>query len=150
MLEIGSHLGASARYLAAGAATRGGRLYCIDTWQNQTMPEGEQDTYAAFTANVAAVAEWIVPVRKASEDVTQGDIPEPVHLAFIDGDHAYEAVRRDIDLVLPLMTDDPVIAFHDTTTYPGVARCLGEMLTSGKWKLGGHVQTLGWIVRARW
>jgi len=36
-LEIGSHLGASACVIAAGLCDVGGRLYCVDTSQNETI-----------------------------------------------------------------------------------------------------------------
>jgi hypothetical protein len=39
-LEIGSHVGSSALFICAGMAGRGGHLYCVDTWANDTMPDG--------------------------------------------------------------------------------------------------------------
>lgn len=150
ILEIGSHLGASAQYLGVGAAKCGGRLYCVDTWKNQTMPDGARDTFAEFQRNVAAIIDWIVPIRKASEALTKEDIPECIHLAFIDGDHSYPAVRRDVDLILPLLAEHAIIAFHDTNSFPGVGRCLGELLASGNWQIGGNVESLTWIRRAQW
>lgn len=150
ILEIGSHLGASTQHLAVGVAKHGGRLYCVDTWQNQTMPDGEHDTYREFQQNVQPLKEWIVPIRKRSEHLIASDVPEPIHLAFIDGDHSYRAVRRDIELVLPLLADNAVIAFHDTTSFSGVGRCVGELLASAKWKIGGNVQSLTWLVAANW
>jgi hypothetical protein len=42
-VEIGSWLGGSAIYLAAGLKQVHGRLVCVDTWNNETMPEGERD-----------------------------------------------------------------------------------------------------------
>ena len=41
-LEIGSYFGASTCYIVAGLAQRNGHLTCVDTWKNETMPEGEQ------------------------------------------------------------------------------------------------------------
>jgi len=43
-------------------------------------------------------------------------LPGPVNFAFIDGDHRFEAVLRDIAHLEPLMALDGVIALHDT--YP--------------------------------
>jgi hypothetical protein len=56
VLEIGSYLGASSCYLAAALSVHGGHLYCVDTWENQTMPDGERDTFAEFQRNVRHVA----------------------------------------------------------------------------------------------
>jgi len=45
------------------------------------------------------------------------DIKTPnISLAFIDGDHIYEQVKKDFDNLLPRMLDDGYIFLHDT--YP--------------------------------
>jgi len=146
-LEIGSYLGASTCYLAAGLARGGGRLICVDTWNNETMPEGERDTFAEFTRNTRVVADHVTVVRKRSERLDDGDIPTPIHLAFIDGDHGYEAVRRDFDIVAARLAPNGVVAFHDfgDASFPGVTRVVGEALASGRWVQRGFLRTLVWI-----
>ncbi|MEM6480578.1 MAG: class I SAM-dependent methyltransferase, partial [Pseudomonadota bacterium] len=48
--------------------------------------------------------------------------------SYIDGDHAYHAVRRDTLLVLGYATDNHVIVFDDySTQFPGVPRFVEEM-----------------------
>ena len=147
VLEIGSYLGASSCYLAAGLAERNGRLFCVDTWQNETMPDGERDTFAEFSENVRPVANRIMTVRKRSEDLVTSDVPGPVHLAFIDGDHGYDAVRRDFEIVAGMIAPGGIIAFHDfgDPQFPGVTRVVGEALASGNWIQRGFVRTLVWI-----
>ena len=56
ILEIGSYLGASTCFLAAGVSKVNGRIICVDTWMNETMPEGPRDTYAEFMKNTAGAA----------------------------------------------------------------------------------------------
>lgn len=54
----------------------------------------------------------------------------PVDLLFIDGDHTYEAVRRDWTLYRDLVRPGGIIAFHDsacTQPYFEVARFLEEL-----------------------
>lgn len=149
-LEIGSYLGASARYLAAGAARRAGRLYCVDTWANQTMPDGERDTFAEFQRNVAGLAAYIISIRKTSGQINSSDIHESIHLVFIDGDHSYDAVRRDVDVVLPFLSHSAIIAFHDSNTFEGVGRCIGELLASKEWMIRGNLDSLTWLARSSW
>ena len=146
-VEIGSYLGASTCYLAAGLARHGGRIICVDTWNNETMPEGERDTFAEFTRNTRAVANRVTVVRKRTEMLGDSDIPTPIHLAFIDGDHGYEAVRRDFEIVAGRLAPTGVIAFHDfaNAKFPGVTRVVGEVLASGRWVQRGFVRTLAWI-----
>lgn len=149
-LEIGAYLGAASRYLASGLSRRGGKLYCVDTWNNETMPEGVRDTYQEFRRNLGGLEPWIVPVRKRSEQMVRSDVPEPVGLVFIDGDHSYEACRGDFEIVQQFLAEDAVVAFHDCAAFEGVSRVVGEVLATGRWMLGGHVENLLWLRRAEW
>ena len=145
ILEIGSHLGASSCYLAAGIKERGGTLFCVDTWNNETMPEGQRDTFAQFRKNTAGLAQTLVPIRKRSLELTVSDLQTPLALVFIDGDHSYYAVKADFELIRPWLADGAVVAFHDTVAFEGVCRLVGEVLASGSFSLKGHVKNLSWI-----
>lgn len=152
VLEIGSYLGASACYLAAGLAQNGGHLYCVDTWHNETMPEGYRDTFTEFQANTGHFRHMITPVKKKSSELTCRDISTPLNLVFIDGDHSYGAVKSDFDLVRQWLAEDGIIAFHDFgyAAFEGVTRVLGEALASGDWIMLGFVDCLAWIRPATW
>lgn len=151
-LEIGSHLGASSCYIAAGLAQVNGHLFCVDTWHNETMPEGEQDTFTDFQKNTEGVKRQITPLRKRSDEISNQDVKIPINFVFIDGDHSYESVKSDFDLVQPWLAKDGIIAFHDFSNpdYEGVTRVIGEALTSGNWMIAGYVDTLVWIKPAKW
>jgi predicted O-methyltransferase YrrM len=147
-VEIGAHLGASTCYLAAGLALNGGRLFSIDTWLNDAMPEGRQDTYDQFRWNTRFISDRVVPVRKRSETLLSSDISVPLALAFIDGDHSYEAVRGDFVRVADWVAPAGLVAFHDASArFPGVSRTIGEALATGTWTFGGRVHTLTWVRR---
>ena len=148
-LEIGSHLGASACYIGAAIASRGGLLFCVDTWNNETMPEGQQDTMAAFEANTRALARVIRPIRKRSDALRESDVQPPLGFAFIDGDHSYEATRIDFATVGPWIRKGGIVAFHDAVGghFPGVPRVIGMALMSGEWRIGGQIGSMFWIVR---
>jgi predicted O-methyltransferase YrrM len=147
-LEIGSHLGKSACYLASGLAARSAHLYCVDTWQNETMPEGESDTFYEFQQNTKAINGTVTKLKKPSQEVCVTDIKIPLHLVFIDGDHNYDAVKADFDKITPWLADDGVIAFHDYLYFQGVSRVIGEALSTGKWMMLGQVENLMWMGRA--
>jgi predicted O-methyltransferase YrrM len=152
VLEIGSYLGASACYLSAGLSKNRGHLYCVDTWNNETMLEGMRDTYAEFLDNTKNFSHMITSIRKRSCELSSDDLSLPLHLVFIDADHSYEAVKADFTLVSDWLADDGVIALHDFATefFPGVTRVLGEALASGEWIMSGWVQNLAWIKKANW
>ena len=151
-LEIGSHLGASSCYIAAGLKQNNGHLLCVDTWANETMIEGMQDTYSEFNKNTSGVTKQITTIRKRSDDVIEDDVKAKLNLVFIDGDHSYQAVKKDFEIVQKWMSEDGIIAFHDfdNVNFEGVSRVVGEALASGKWVLVGKVDTLAWIKPARW
>lgn len=145
VLEIGSYLGASTCFLAAGLRGSRPRIVCVDTWQNQTMPEGERDTFLEFERNVSRIRERLTLVRKASGEVTPGELDGPFDLAFLDGDHSYRQTKTDFELVVPLLKPDGVLALHDSLFYEGVSRVIGEALASGRWQIGGYLHNLCWI-----
>jgi predicted O-methyltransferase YrrM len=148
VLEIGSYLGASTCYLAAGVSQYGGKVICVDTWMNETMPEGPRDTLAEFRKNTAPVSQWLQIVRKRSKDLVEEDISKPVHLVFIDGNHNYETVKIDFRFAANALALDGAIAFHDVRDYLGVSRVVGEALAGGEWLLAGHINNLCWLSRA--
>jgi predicted O-methyltransferase YrrM len=151
-LEIGSYLGASSCYLAAGLARVSGHLICVDTWKNETMPEGDRDTFAEFQKNTNGVKHRIETIRKRSEEISDDQIRSPLSLVFIDADHSYAAVKTDFECVQKWLAKDGIIAFHDFSNpaFEGVSRVIGEALASGKWMIMGQVDNLVWIKRAQW
>ena len=150
VLEIGSYLGASTCYIAAGLSHGDGHLFCVDTWQNETMPDGIRDTFTEFQENTAVFKDMLTLLRKRSDEIASNDIPAALHLVFIDGDHSYDACRHDFHMVTPWLSEDGTIAFHDSNNYSGVSRVIGEALATGKWSVAGHVGSLLWMRRAVW
>jgi predicted O-methyltransferase YrrM len=144
-LEIGSYLGASSCRLAAALSMHGGHLYCVDTWANETMPEGVRDTLAEFMRNTRGVAAAITTIRKRSGELTDADVPPPFDLVFIDGDHSYDAVKGDVEKVRGWLKEGGTLAFHDAVFFEAVSRVVGEILATGEWQLAGKVDNLVWL-----
>jgi predicted O-methyltransferase YrrM len=133
VLEIGSYLGASASCFAAaiknGSGT--GKVFCVDTWHNETMPDGIRDTFGEFTRNMASYDKFIVPVRGFSTQVISTVMAQTdrVDLLFIDGDHSYEAVKADWEAYKPLLKPHSIVVFHDWGWAEGVQRVIRENVT---------------------
>jgi predicted O-methyltransferase YrrM len=47
----------------------------------------------------------------------------PIDFLMIDGDHRYEAVRRDFELYSPLVAAGGLVAFHDILPHPRAPLC---------------------------
>ena len=148
VLEVGSYLGASTCFLAAGLHAARAAIVCVDTWQNQTMPDGVRDTFAVFEKNVETIRHQLTLIRKSSSDVTPDELGGQFDLVFLDGDHSYKQTRADFDLVSSLVAPGGVLAFHDSLFYEGVSRVIGEALASAKWQIVGTVRNLTWLKRA--
>ena len=129
VVEIGSYLGASAVILAAGVGQRRGRVFCVDTWNNEGMAEGVRDTFAEFSRNIARHARTVLPVRGRS---TAPPVVERIartggiDLLFIDGDHSYEGVLADWTTYRPMLTTGATIVLHDIGWAEGVQRVVEE------------------------
>lgn len=142
-LEIGSYLGASTRFLAS--ALPPGGLTCVDTWQNETVPEGRRDTWAEFAHNTRGLD--VRTIRARSDQVDPVDVGR-VDLLFLDGDHSYEVVSGEVARFGSLLAVGGLLVFHDAVEFEGVARTIGETLATGKWKLRGALDNLCWLERS--
>ncbi|MGE5307458.1 MAG: class I SAM-dependent methyltransferase [Deltaproteobacteria bacterium] len=124
VVEIGSFKGKSSIALAFGSMDKGREeVYCVD-------PHVE-GTKEAFFRNIrdARADSQIVPVIAPSEEAVRG-FDRPIRFIFIDGNHEYEFVRKDIALWKDKVIDGGVLAFHDYT-FPGVRKAIGEMTGGG-------------------
>ena len=110
--EIGSYHGASSCCLAAGLQRRGNQLWCIDTWMNDAVSDGRKDILPIWQQNTAPLAGTIQAVRGYSHDVVAA-IPDGLSLLFVDGDHSYEGVARDLHCYLPKLRPNAVLILHD-------------------------------------
>jgi predicted O-methyltransferase YrrM len=149
--EIGSHLGASAVILAealnrrAKSTNNTGTVYCIDTWKNDAMSEGSQDTWAEFSRNSEPWSSFVAPLRGHSVEVVLPS-DRQLDLLFVDGDHTYQAVREDVDRHGQRVRVGGRIVFHDQDR-PDVARVVGELLTTGHWRVTVAVERIISLIR---
>ncbi|MDD5242732.1 MAG: class I SAM-dependent methyltransferase [Syntrophorhabdaceae bacterium] len=127
LLEIGSYIGASSCFLAAAASEIQGKVkvYCVDTWQNEGMFEGQRDTFDEFRKNTAKYEEFIVILKGTSHEIAN-NFYKKVDFLFIDGDHSYEGVKSDVDDWFPKLNDGGIVIFHDIGWAEGVQRVVEE------------------------
>lgn len=92
-----------------------------------------------------ALAERGSPVKIHSGDSSTnlGKVPDGYFdVIYIDGDHAYAGVKRDIDAAVPKLKPQGVLVFNDygvwsptTMFHCGVARAVHEFVRDNPWKL---------------
>lgn len=126
-VEIGSYLGSSSCFIAEGIQQSGKKsdLFCIDTWQNDAMSEGNKDTYKEFLSNTREYKNILSPLRGWSYDVAK-NFDKKIDFIFIDGDHSYKGVKKDVDLWIPKLNPGAILVMHDIGWAEGVQRVVME------------------------
>ena len=110
ILEIGC--GESSIYFAKLAEKY--NRYCYHVEYSVSGVNNMMSTEGYFKKNKAGV--YNMKSDNFFRDHTKAGKTPPIALAFIDGDHEYEQVKRDFDNTVPLMAKDGFIFLHDT--YP--------------------------------
>ena len=133
ILELGSWKGRSSHALLSGCK---GKVTCVDTWQgsedvhdytNKHFWEGKEDIYSQFLKNVGHFPN-LEAMRMKGEDAAAKFRAEgrKFDMVFIDAEHTYESVKRDIACWRDLAT--VVISGHDyrPDTWMGVCQAVDE------------------------
>lgn len=139
VLEIGTQYG----YTTIGMALAGAHVTSVDP--HDQGPASNPDTWPAFLRNVRhhKMNGRMVAMRSAIEST---DLDRLMNgylevgwkqwgwgLVFIDGDHAYEAVRRDFEIAAVHLCEPRWVAFHDVTPrWPGVWQATQELEREGR------------------
>lgn len=103
VVEIGCWKGRSARALLDGCP---GKVWCVDHFKGNadatfSTPErvGREKVYEKFMENVGHYPNLEI-MKMSSEDAAEM-FKTDTDMVFIDGNHSYDAIKRDIELWLP-------------------------------------------------
>ena len=142
IVELGSFKGKSTAYLAAGAKRGdGARVWAVEPHDLPGNVYGKHgysapEVRAAFEAQLRSVRLWssVEYVQAFSWVAAESWDGPPVGLLFIDGDHAEDAIRRDLAAWERHLAPHAVVAFDDLDTpkNPGV-RVVVDDLVAGGW-----------------
>lgn len=118
IVEIGTWTGHSAVILALHAKQSNGHVICIDKFDGtgsvlKGVVEQEVDVQALLEENLknADVTERVTIYKGASDDFYKDFPDKSIDFLFIDGDHRYAQVCKDIDNYLPKVRG--IICGHD-------------------------------------
>jgi SAM-dependent methyltransferase len=144
VLEIGSWLGRSTKALAATAK----QVFAVDHWRGSKNDATEEeakfiDSWATFNGNLGPEinSRKVVPINRGHEEidptmtyfdgVTSEACPVgPVDMVFVDGEHSYEAAKRDIENGLKMLKPGGLLCGHDFNpgAHPGVVQAVKELV----------------------
>jgi len=108
ILDVGSGAGQATTWLGSIATMTGGTVDCVDVWD-------DPEAWRLFQTNILrTIGDSVVrPHRGRSESVIPALPPVLYDLIFIDADHRYAAVRRDIQNTWPRVRPGGVLCGHD-------------------------------------
>jgi predicted O-methyltransferase YrrM len=162
VIELGSFKGKSSVMLAAGLMGKEfPSLYCVDvfgptddpsyeTWLKPAIETEQIAVETQFRRNIAVanLDRIITPVRGFSYEIAK-TWNMPIHMLFIDANHEYDAVVRDIECWTQFLVPGGIIAFHDVNdNWPGTKRAFSEKITAPMYGPAKRVDSLAWTVKA--
>jgi hypothetical protein len=140
IVEIGSYRGRSTTALACGSLNgMSVPVFAIEPHEDFTgilkAEFGPQDRAAFFKTMLDTGCYKIVRLVNLSSEIIASNWNLKIALLFIDGDHTFEAVKKDFDCWYPHLAKGALIAFHDSkNTQIGPFRLIRNLLATGKFK----------------
>jgi hypothetical protein len=136
-IEIGVALGDNALSILKELAVS--KLFLIDPYVSYEFDGRTWDASADYSIAHTKLADHpqIVWLRKTSESaIKEFPIREAVDFVYIDGNHSYESVKKDIELYYPLVKNNGLIGGHDYTPFTEtVIKAVNEFAEEAKLEL---------------
>jgi predicted O-methyltransferase YrrM len=152
IVELGSWEGKSTCCLAKGSqAGNNNKVYAIDIFTGSACQQVEGqiiNTYEQFERNLKKlkVNDIVTPIISSSANACPC-FDLPIHLLFVDAEHEYDDIKRDIDLWSPKVVVGGIIAMHDIQLgFPGCMKVFINLVNDPNYELVNIVHTLG-VVR---
>jgi hypothetical protein len=145
IVDIGSYRGRSTAALALGSlAGKAVPVYAIAPHEPfegvQGGRFGPQDRVAFFRNMLRLNVVEIIRLINLGSDVVPGAWHRPVTFLWIDGDHTYEAVKRDFEMWEQFVVKEGLIGLHDSTdAQSGPGKIVAAALDSKRFKIVDQV-----------
>ena len=125
-------------------------LYSIDPWKHLDDVPGEEhfesalsqeiqdDTYRTAILRTSEFGVRSLLLRRTSDDAVK-EVPEKIDYVFIDGDHNYKQVVKDINNYAPKVRTGGIVAGHDYLRQNGVSNAVDEYFKDKVINLGADL-----------
>lgn len=150
VVEVGVWMGRSIATVLDTCRANRNRLYAVDSWRSDQTDPGyaeaaQRDISEVFRANMRNLGHesTVEIIREESVRAASlfGDFT--LDLMFLDADHSYQEVLRDLRAWLPKIARRGVICGHDYDTRAGVRSAVDEIFGDRVALPGGSM----WVVR---
>ena len=134
-VEVGCFEGGSTVYMAELIKKSGKNIkfYAVDLFENYRPTNGQvSPSYKKFKQNTLRFAKYITVLKMDSVVASRQFADKSIDFVFLDADHTYKKVKRDIECWMPKVKDSGTLAGHDYTEssffpgvyFPGVSRAV--------------------------
>ncbi len=162
-VEIGVQFGENAFNMLENLDIK--KLYLIDNYKVYEDPQPNKgydqqkqldDAKAIAKRNLDRYKDKVIWIEKLSEEAV-GDVKDELDFVYVDGNHYYEYVQKDIELYYPKLKEGGLMGFHDfvdSSSTNGVKRAVEEFfgsrnieISSGVSQVGTHIVPEAWIIK---
>ena len=154
--EVGVAKGINARSMLYGLLRNGitvKKMYLVDPYKeykDTVMDEGvvtiDAEKNWKFAQRYLSAYRDIVEWRLLESKSAIHFIHDKLDFCYIDANHQYDFVKKDIDLYYPLMNKNGMFGGHDyAVNYPDIRKAVNEFITENKLKLEGYEDD--WVVK---
>ncbi|WP_208347477.1 O-methyltransferase [Pseudaestuariivita rosea] len=116
VIETGTNFGYSGLAIGHALYKLGGdrHLYTVDVWGCAHLFKGSE------------AAPYITFLKGSSFDV---ELPEErFDMAFLDSDHSYKTIIKELNRFAPIIANDGLIVMHDTRHFDGVGLAVKQLM----------------------
>lgn len=108
-------------------------LFSVDAWSTLNQKGDGGSDFEWHKKNYLNAVKLLKPfgfksiiLKGISYEMAKGVDDNTLGLAYVDCDHSYEAVKKDIEAWYPKLVSGGIMAFHDYLTYDGVKMAVTE------------------------
>jgi len=136
MVEIGTFHGRSIAHFAEMVRGKNVEIFSLDTYYQVHLSENcmRESTYYRNLRNFRSLGllNEVQLVPTGSQNLGHVFKPESVDVVYIDGNHAKEAVDRDIAIYYPMVIPGGIISGHDYAPQHGVFEAVNQFFGADK------------------
>ncbi len=138
--ELGTWIGRSLCSVSDIVKDKNIKVTAVDTFggtANERLDDSvayakSMDVHAEFLKNIKnhGIADNVNTLKMSTDDAVKSIEDEFFDFVFVDAEHTYEAVKRDIENWLPKVKKNGIIAGHDynNNDHPGVVKAVAETI----------------------
>ncbi|PKN34751.1 MAG: hypothetical protein CVU61_06815 [Deltaproteobacteria bacterium HGW-Deltaproteobacteria-19] len=125
VIEVGVYRGAGSLNLVQGMADNGGgEIHLVD------ISAGNLEDVRLKIADLQCPVKVHLHLGDSSSIVSAENLPA-ADLVFLDADHLYEAIQKDIESYWPLVLPGGMLVIHDTIMWGGTRESANELSRQG-------------------